>query len=274
MKISIPSLSTKENVVDFTGREVGIIARTLRAVPLAAVTLALAMVAQTDAAVIWNADTSKTAAVYSLDNGNTATVSKDPIDIGQNIAYTVIPYFLFQLSGYSSGSQIASVDSLSLNINLTKPAAQPNFSPTLYIWTGTSLAETGNVTTSDFRYPNDNQYQLIALQTSVFTPSTSTGVQTISVGSTGRDTLLSYLQSNYVNNNYLALTLRTSPPTDPNFSAYDGLYRLNEANTITGSVVTTAIPEPSTAVCIVLGGLGLLALRRMSNPRRATQIAR
>ena len=274
MKISIPSLSTKENVVDFTGREAGIIARTLRAVPLAAVTLALAMVAQTDAAVIWNLDPSKTKAV-SL-NGNTGEggqVASDPIDLGAwgGSAYLSVPYFAMQLSGYSSRADIASVDSFSISApNLRVAVGAAAFNADLYVWTGSpgnpSVFSTGNVTTADWQWPNLIEGKGTLLQASFIPQGSSPG--TFSLDSGGKAALLSYLQNNYVTDNYVIFTMRMSALN----TGSDGLLRFGANNEISGTLQT--IPEPSTAVCIVLGGLGLLALRRMSNPRRATQIAR
>ena len=275
MKISIPSLSTKENVVDFTGREAGIIARTLRAVPLAAVTLALAMVAQTDAAVIWNLDPSKTKAV-SL-NGNTGLggqVANDPIDLGawDSSNYLPVPYFAMKLSGYSSGADIASVDSFSISAPNLIAVGAAAFNANLYVWTGSpgnpESYSTGNVTMADWSWPHMIGTSHTLLQSSFIPQGSSAG--TFSLDSGGKAALLSYLQNNYVTDHYVIFTMRMSALN----TGSDGLLRLGAYNQITGSLQTTAIPEPSTAVCIVLGGLGLLALRRMSNPRRATQIAR
>ena len=275
MKINIPSLSTKENVVDFTGREVGIIARTLRAVPLAAAALILAMVAQAQAATVtWNLDPSKTKAVSN--NGNTGEggqVANDPIDLGAwgNAAYLPIPYFAMKLTGYDSGADIASVDSFSISApNLSVAVGAAAFNANLYVWTGSpgnpSVFSTGNVTLADWQWSDTIGTSGTLLQSSFIPQGSSAG--TFSLDSGGKAALLSYLQNNYVTDNYVIFTMRMSALN----TGSDGLLRLGAYNQITGSLQT--IPEPSTAVCIVLGGLGLLALRRMSNPRRATQIAR
>ena len=275
MKISIPSLSTKENVVDFTGREVGIIARTLRAVPLAAVTLILAMVAQAQAATVtWNLDPSKTKTVSN--NGNTGAegqVANDPIDLGAwgGVGYLPVPYFAMKLSGYSSGADIASVDSFSISApNLRVAVGAAAFNANLYVWTGSpgnpTIFSTGDVTTADWQWSDTIGTSGTLLQSSFIPQGSSAG--TFSLDSGGKATLLSYLQNNYVTENYVIFTMRMSGP----LAGSDGLLRFGANNEISGTLQT--IPEPSTAVCIVLGGLGLLALRRMSNPRRATQIAR
>jgi hypothetical protein len=119
---------------------------------------------------------------------------------------------------------------------------------------------------ADWQWPNLIEGKGTLLQSSFIPQGSSAG--TFSLNSGGKATLLSYLQNNYVTDNYVIFTMRMSG----DIAGSDGLLRFGANNEITGSLQT--IPEPSTAVCIVLGGLGLLALRRMSNPRRATQIAR
>jgi hypothetical protein len=162
------------------------IARTFQAAPLAVGMLILAMVAQAQAApVIWNLDPSKTKTV-SL-NGNTGLegqVANDPIDLGAwgGNAYLPIPYFAMQLSGYSSGADIASVDSFSISApNLSRPVNEGNaaFNADLYVWTGSpgnpSVFSTGDVTMADWQWPNTIGTNGTLLQSSFIPQGSSPG---------------------------------------------------------------------------------------------------
>ena len=263
MKNNISSLSTKENVVNFTGREAGIIARTLRAVPLAAVTLVLAMVAQAQAATVtWNLDPSKTKAVsLNGNNGEGGQVANDPIDLGAwgSNSYLPVPYFAMKLSGYSSGADIASVDSFSISApNLRVAAGAAAFNANLYVWTGSpgnpSVFSTGNVTTADWQWPNMIGTSGTLLQSSFIPQGSSAG--TFSLDSGGKTALLSYLQNNYVTDNYVIFTMRMSELN----TGSEGLLRFGAVNQITGSMVT--IPEPSIYALVVSGIAAILLIRR------------
>ena len=247
-----------------TGREPGIIARTFRAVPLAAVSLILAMVAQAQAATVtWNLDPSKTKTV-SL-NGNTGLegqVANDPIDLGAwgNAAYLPIPYFAMKLTGYDSGADIASVDSFSITAsNMTVPVGAAAFNANLYVWTGSpgnpSIFSTGNVTLADWQWPSTIGTSGTLLQSSFIPQGSSPG--TFSLNSGGKAALLSYLQSNYVTNNYVIFTMRMSELN----TGSEGLLRLGAYDQISGSLQTTAIPEPS-SYGLAIGGITILLLGR------------
>ena len=247
-----------------TGREPGIIARTFRAVPLAAVSLILAMVAQAQAATVtWNLDPSKTKTV-SL-NGNTGLegqVANDPIDLGAwgNAAYLPIPYFAMKLTGYDSGADIASVDSFSITAsNMTVPVGAAAFNANLYVWTGSpgnpSIFSTGNVTLADWQWPNLIEGKGTLLQASFIPQGSSPG--TFSLNSGGKAALLSYLQSNYVTNNYVIFTMRMSELN----TGSEGLLRLGAYDQISGALQTTAIPEPS-SYGLAIGGITILLLGR------------
>ena len=239
-----------------------IIIRTLQAAPLVVGMVLLVAVAQTQAAV-WNLDTSKTVETHDF-----TTVTTDPIDLGENggYAYTAEPFFLLKMSGYASGSEIASVDSFSLNLNLSFPVGTPNFNASLYVWEGSpanpNLATTGVITTGDMRYPNDTSYQVSLIQASFLTPSSPTGTNTFVLDSTGKANLLAYLQSNYTTDNYLTFTMRVDAD-DPNNGSYSKLYRLNTGSyTITGALETSPVPEPSTFALVLCGIVTLLSVRR------------
>ena len=247
-----------------TGREPGIIARTFRAVPLAVAALILAMVAQAQAATVtWNLDPSKTKTV-SL-NGNTGEegqVANDPIDLGAwgNAAYLPIPYFAMKLTGYDSGADIASVDSFSITAsNMTVPVGAAAFNANLYVWTGSpgnpSIFSTGNVTLADWQWPSTIGTSGTLLQSSFIPQGSSPG--TFSLNSGGKAALLSYLQSNYVTNNYVIFTMRMSELN----TGSEGLLRLGAYDQISGALQTTAIPEPS-SYGLAIGGITILLLGR------------
>ena len=247
-----------------TGREPGIIARTFRAVPLAVAALILAMVAQAQAATVtWNLDQSKTKTV-SL-NGNTGEegqVANDPIDLGAwgNAAYLPIPYFAMKLTGYDSGADIASVDSFSITAsNMTVPVGAAAFNANLYVWTGSpgnpSIFSTGNVTLADWQWPSTIGTSGTLLQSSFIPQGSSPG--TFSLNSGGKAALLSYLQSNYVTNNYVIFTMRMSELN----TGSEGLLRLGAYDQISGALQTTAIPEPS-SYGLAIGGITILLLGR------------
>ena len=247
-----------------TGREPGIIARTFRAVPLAVAALILAMVAQAQAATVtWNLDQSKTKKV-SL-NGNTGEegqVANDPIDLGAwgNAAYLPIPYFAMKLTGYDSGADIASVDSFSITAsNMTVPVGAAAFNANLYVWTGSpgnpSIFSTGNVTLADWQWPSTIGTSGTLLQSSFIPQGSSPG--TFSLNSGGKAALLSYLQSNYVTNNYVIFTMRMSELN----TGSEGLLRLGAYDQISGALQTTAIPEPS-SYGLAIGGITILLLGR------------
>ena len=247
-----------------TGREPGIIARTFRAVPLAAVSLILAMVAQAQAATVtWNLDPSKTKTV-SL-NGNTGLegqVANDPIDLGAwgNAAYLPIPYFAMKLTGYDSGADIASVDSFSITAsNMTVPVGAAAFNANLYVWTGSpgnpSIFSTGNVTLADWQWPSTIGTSGTLLQSSFIPQGSSPG--TFSLDSGGKAALLSYLQNNYVTGDYIIFTMRMSALD----TGSEGLLRLGAYDQISGALQTTAIPEPS-SYGLAIGGITILLLGR------------
>ena len=222
------------------------------------------MVAQTDAAVIWNLDQSKTKTVSN--NGNTGLegqVANDPIDLGAwgNAAYLPIPYFAMKLTGYDSGADIASVDSFSITAsNMTVPVGAAAFNANLYVWTGSpgnpSIFSTGNVTLADWQWPSTIGTSGTLLQSSFIPQGSSPG--TFSLDSGGKAALLSYLQSNYVTDNYVIFTMRMSAPVT---TGSEGLLRLGAYNQISGALQTTAVPEPST-YALVLGGIATLLLIR------------
>jgi hypothetical protein len=222
------------------------------------------MVAQAQAATVtWNLDPSKTKTV-SL-NGNTGLdgqVANDPIDLGAwgGNGYLPIPYFAMKLTGYSSGADIASVDSFSITAsNMTVPVGAAAFNANLYVWTGSpgnpSVFSTGNVTTADWQWPNTIGTSGTLLQSSFIPQGSSPG--TFSLNSGGKAALLSYLQNNYVTDNYVIFTMRMSELN----TGSDGLLRLGAYNQISGALQTTAIPEPS-SYGLAIGGITILLLGR------------
>jgi len=217
-------------------------------------------------AVVWNVDTTKTSTVYGVSvAGPTPTffVANDPIDIGYwgGSGYVPVPYFSTLMSGYSSGAQIASVDSFSLNLTISHPVSGTNpFNLNLYVYTGadgnTSLATTGNVTTADWNFPEFTANTFL-LQSNFLTPSSLSG--TYSLDATGRANLLSYLQSNYVTNEYLTFTFRMATNS---VTGSDDLYRFGSNADLTGSLQTTVVPEPSSFGLLLFGSAVILLTYR------------
>ena len=232
-----------------------------------AVMTTLVLAAKSNAAVIWNVDTTKTSTVSANVAIDPATfaVANDPIDIGYwgGSGYVPVPYFSTLMSGYSSGAQIASVDSLSLNLTISHPVDGTNpFNLNLYVYTGAPgnpvLATTGVVTTGDWQFPHLTA-NTILLQSNFLTPSSLSG--TYSIDATGRANLLSYLQANYVTGNFLTFTFRmaTAPITGS-----DDLYRFGTNADLTGSLQTTVVPEPTSVGLLLLGSAAFLIRRRRS----------
>jgi len=239
-----------------------IITKTSLVLPLFCVALGFA-VSTAQAAVVWNVDTAKTSTVWANVAGNPATffVSNNPIDIGYNgPGYVPVPFFSTRMSGYSSGAEITSVDSFSLNLTISLPIGAPvgPFDVNLYVYTGAAgnpnLATTGNVTTADWNFPEFTT-NTVLLQSNFLTPSSTSG--TYSLGATGRANLLSYMQSNYVTNNYLTFTFRMATNSVQN-QAY--LYRFGSNADLTGALTT--VPEPTTVALLLLGGAAVLIQRR------------
>jgi len=234
--------------------------KTSLVLPLFCVALGF-VVSTTQAAVLWNVDTSKTAEVFSDVNNATFDVVNDPIDIGYwgGGGYVPVPYFSTLMSGYSSGAEITSVDSFSLNLTISYPVPGSNpFNLNLYVYTGAvgnpNLATTGNVTTADWNFPEFTN-NTVLLQSNFLTPSSTSG--TYSLDAAGRAILLSHLQSNYVTNNYLTFTFRMA--TNP-ITGSDDLYRFGTNADLTGTLTT--VPEPTTVALLLLGGAAVLARRR------------
>ncbi len=232
--------------------------------PLAlAVITALVLSAKSEAAVIWNVDTTKTSTVWANLNSFSPVVANDPIDIGYwgGNGYVPVPYFSTKMSGYSSGAQIFSVDSFSLNLTISHPVAGTNpFNLNLYVYTGAAgnpnLATTGNVTTADWNYPELTN-NTVLLQSNFLTPSSTSG--TYSLGTTGKANLLSYLQSNYVTDNYLTFTFRMATSS---VTGSDDLYRFGSNADLTGALTTTVVPEPSSFGLLLFGGAVILLTYR------------
>ena len=236
--------------------------KTSLVLPLFCVALGF-VVSTAQAAVIWNVDTSKTDTVWAnvAVNPETFAVYNDAIDIGYNgLGYVPVPYFSTLMSGYSSGAEITSVDSFSLNLTISLPIGAPvgPFDVNLYVYTGAvgnpDLATTGDVTTADWNFPEFTT-NTVLLQSNFLTPSSTSG--TYSLGATGRANLLSYMQSNYVTNNYLTFTFRMATNSVQN-QAY--LYRFGSNADLTGALTT--VPEPTTVALLLLGGAAVLIQRR------------
>jgi hypothetical protein len=225
----------------------------------------LVLAAKSNAAVIWNVDTTKTSTVWANVASDPATfaVANDPIDIGYWGAngYVPVPYFSTIMSGYSSGAQIASVDSLSLNLTISHPVPGTDpFNLNLYVYTGApgnpNLATTGNVTVADWNFPEFTA-NTVLLQSNFLTPSSLTG--TYSLDATGKANLLSHLQSNYVTGNYLTFTFRMATNS---VTGSDDLYRFGSNADLTGALTTTVVPEPTSVGLLLLGSAAFLIRRR------------
>lgn len=244
--------------------------RSTRTAKVLACLLVTAVSANICSATVWNLDTTKTRSVWAnvASNPATYTTSPDPIDLGAwgNDGYLVIPYFTFNTTGYASGASIASVDSFQITLSaLTFPVAGENaFNADLYLWLGSGgnpdIASTGNVTTADWNFPAlVNAGTATLLQTSFIASTSVAG--TFTLDETGRSAILSYLQNNYVSGNYMTFTLRMSQQ----ITGSDGLMRFGG---LTGSIETTAIPEPSSYAAILgLASFGVMACRRNRKPR-------
>jgi len=218
---------------------------------LASVALLLAVAHQAQA-VIWNVDSSKTVELYTDPAGPFSAT--DPIDLGKNNDYVPFPFFSLQMSGYTSGSQIASVDSF--NFSFSSIAVPTSFNADIYAF---KVSSNGTVSTTEY-----NNSPGTLLQTSILTPLTSPG--TISLNATGRSNLLAYLQTNYATNDFVTFTLRSATA----LNGSSGLYRLaTPGSSLTSSLETTAVPEPSTVAMLFALGIGTAFVRSRRVSRAA-----
>ena len=159
--------------------------------------------------------------------------------------------FVFQMSGAANGY----IEAADFSVSATGGQGQSAYNIDLYV-NRTSSSSTFN--TSDYQVFD----QLIMEDFWVV----NDGLGNFSLDATGQANLLSWLQSNWVEDDYVFFTLKADVDTAPSFIMGEDL----NANTIFGSVLnndsllTITVPEPSSTALLGLGGLALALRRRRS----------
>ena len=196
------------------------------------------------------------ARLYSLGqtgsgNGQSSTASLNIGTKSNNGGWDVHAGFSFQMTGASAGSQLLSAD---FSVSATGGQGQSAYNIDLYANRVSSSAAFNN---SDFEVFDS----LIMEDFWVV----NDGLGNFSLDGIGQANLHSYLQDNWVEDDYVFFTLKLD--TAPSFASGDGAV---DANTIFGSAsdndaqltLTTAAPEPSTLGLLGIGGAILMASRR------------
>jgi hypothetical protein len=157
--------------------------------------------------------------------------------------------FVFQMTGAANGY----LEAADFSVSATGGQGQSAYNIDLYV-NRTSSSSTFN--TSDYQVFD----QLIMEDFWVV----DDGFGNFSLDATGQANLLSYLQTNWVEDDYVFFTLKLD--TAPSFIAGEDA----NANTIFGdttnndSLLTITVPEPSSTALLGLGGLALMLRRKRS----------
>ena len=196
--------------------------------------------------------------LYSLGQTGSGTHSADAaLNVGtksNNGGWDLHAGFVFQMSGLSTLDLQNLAYFADFSVSATGGQGQSAYNIDLYANRVSSSATFQN---NDF----ENFDSLIMEDFWVV----NDGLGNFSLDATGQANLLSYLQNNWVENDYVFFTLKLD--TAPSFSTGDGAV---DANTIFGSagnndaLLIITVPEPSSTALLGLGGLALMLRRKRS----------
>ena len=154
----------------------------------------------------------------------------------------------FQMTGFSLGSQIAAADFSKNFAGIIGFGFEGSFDIDVH---AIRTAATSGLLASDY----ETSAGLLMTDFDGGAPGTA-GVKSLST--LGQDNLVTYLQDNWVENEYVFLGLKSNPGTVTGSGIYDF------DKTTSATLTLTSVPEPSSAMLIGLGAFAMIARRRRS----------
>ena len=190
-------------------------------------------------------DTDTFRVVDTDDSGTGDVVQNSFLNAGNNVFDTAV-VSSFEMTGFSSGAEIGNVD-----FSITRKnggAGDPNLSLDV-------------LRTSSSQTINPGDYEFVAAA-NLMTNFADGGNGSYSLDASGQAALTTYLQSNWVENDYVFLRIRSGVigPAPEDASYFFG----GNSSQSDAQLTLTAVPEPSSTALLGLGGLALMLRRKRS----------
>jgi len=196
------------------------------------------------AVMIMHTDTFRV--VDTDDSGTGDVVQNSFLNAGNNVFDTAV-VSSFEMTGFSSGAEIGNVD-----FSITRKnggAGDPNLSLDVLRTSSSPTINTGD-------------YEFVAAA-NLMTEFADGAINTsYSLDASGQAALTTYLQSNWVENDYVFLRIRSGVigPAPEDASYFFG----GNSSQSDAQLTLTAVPEPSSTALLGLGGLALMLRRKRS----------